>query len=121
MVVSGTEQTDDLKGIISEQVTLIEAMKLLESKFIALNTVWDRELAEQLNALFHLSITEEDLKVFSGDRNLKIKETKSGKKDILIERLQDALTKPTMTQEDVCNLLSNDLYEKEKLANQMAN
>lgn len=72
-------------------------MKLLEQKFISLNTVWDRDLAEQLNALFHLSITDEDIKMLNGDRDCAVKEIKGGKKDILIERLQEALTKPTMT------------------------
>ena len=43
-------------------------------------------------------------------------EQKNGKKDILIERLRDAIEKQNMTQEDVCNLLSNDLYEREKIA-----
>jgi hypothetical protein len=42
-------------------------MKLLEQKFISLNTVWDKDLAEQLNALFQLSITDEDIKMLSGD------------------------------------------------------
>jgi hypothetical protein len=39
---------------------------------------------------------------------------KLGKKDILIERLQESLKQQNMTQDDVCNLLSNDLYEREK-------
>jgi hypothetical protein len=39
----------------------------------------------------------------------------------LIERLQEALVKQNMTQEDVCNLLNNDLYEREKIKYQMAN
>lgn len=39
----------------------------------------------------------------------------------MIERLQQALTNPNMTQDDVCNLLSNDLYEREKMKYQVAN
>jgi hypothetical protein len=50
-----------------------------------------------------------------------MQEFRNGKKDILIERLQEALVKSNMTQEDVCNLLNNDLYEREKIAYQIAN
>jgi len=39
----------------------------------------------------------------------------------VIERLQEALKNANMTSDDVCNLLANDLYEREKLKYQMAN
>ena len=60
------------------------------------------------------------MQLLSGnDNNVKMSDLKLGKKDVLIERLQEALKNPNMTSDDVCNLLSNDLYEREKLAQLM--
>jgi hypothetical protein len=39
---------------------------------------------------------------------------KMNRKDILIQRLQESLTSPSMTVDDVVNMLRNDLYEKAK-------
>ena len=62
------------------------------------------------------------MQLLSGnDNNVKMSDLKLGKKDVLIERLQEALKNPNMTSDDVCNLLSNDLYEREKLAQQIEN
>lgn len=67
--------------------------------------------------LFSLTITDEELKILNGsDKPQNMEEYKFGKKDILIERLQESLQKQNMTSDDVCNLLSNDLYEREKKA-----
>jgi hypothetical protein len=43
------------------------------------------------------------------------------RRDHVIERLQEALQNANMTSDNVCNLLANDLYEREKLKYQMAN
>ena len=48
------------------------------------------------------------------EKHKNMEDYKLGKKDILIERLQESLKQQNMTQDDVCNLLSNDLYEREK-------
>lgn len=37
------------------------------------------------------------------------------RRDPVIDRLHEALNKANMTSDDVCNLLTNDLYEQEKL------
>ena len=44
-------------------------------------------------------------------------EVHSEKDLIVVQRLKEALKeKSSMTQEDVCNVLSNDLYERERQA-----
>ena len=62
-------------------------------------------------------MNDEDIKFLSGsEKHKNMEDYKLGKKDILIERLQDSLKQQNMTQDDVCDLLSNDLYEREKQA-----
>lgn len=92
-------------------------MLRLELKFQQQNTLWTDELRSAEQKLNEVVVTDEDIKLLSGETTLKsLSELGSGKKDILIERLKEALEKSSMTQEDVCNLLNNDLYEREKMA-----
>ena len=53
--------------------------------------------------------------MFKSSNNIKQLEQKPERRQtVLIQRLRETLVKPTMTQEDVCNLLTNDLIEQEK-------
>ena len=97
-------------------------MSDLETKFQVQNSIWSNELEQAQKQLNTMVVTDEDIKLLAGEQTQTIiSELKYNKKDILIERLKEALTKATMTQEDVCNLLANDLYEREKMAYQLAN
>jgi hypothetical protein len=43
-----------------------------------------------------------------------LEDYKMNRKDILIQRLAESLVSPSMTIEDVINILKNELYEKSK-------
>lgn len=118
----GSEPDVTAKELLSDQTDLVEAMHRLKNKFCATTQHWDKYLEEQLAKLFSLEFSEEDMQLLRGEvQALGGSNQHNNKKDLLIERLKEALTNSKITQEDVCNLLNNDLYEREKMAYQLAN
>ena len=93
---------------LKDQKHLEVKMNELKVKFHEVAFQWDKESRENCEQLLNLRLTEEDLKF---KRDLKSNGPLTQKKDQLIERLQEALVKPNMASDDVCNLLVNDLYE----------
>jgi hypothetical protein len=61
--VAGTDQDDTLISILEDQKRLIDKMDLIKHKFEVSSADWDLYLADQINQLFHLHLTEEDIKL----------------------------------------------------------
>ena len=60
-----------------------------------------------------VKITQEDIKFLSGEAAEADIKTEN---KVLMERLRNAkMDNSSLTQEDVCNLLANDMIEKEKI------
>ena len=118
--VPGTEQDVSLAMILGSQEKLDTQMETLINKFNEQKAMWEFELDKNDANIKEQKLRPEDFRMLRGDeKNMEVEEFKLGRNDQLIERLKESLKAPHMTSDDVCNLLVNDLYEKEKLEQQL--
>ena len=93
----GSEPEITTKELLSDQTDLVEAMHRLKNKFHATSQSWDQYLEEQLAKLFSLAFSEEDMQLLRGEAQSLGGSNQHNKKDLLIERLKEALTNQKIT------------------------
>jgi len=114
--VKGSELEISLNDIMVSQEKLESQMSQMNSRFEDIKNLWELELIKNEKKIYSSVLKSEDLRMLRGDdRSMEVEEFKLGRNDQLIERLKESLKAPHMTSDDVCNLLDNDLYEREKM------
>ncbi len=104
-----------LKDVLGDQLSQIDFMQTLREKQQASAARTDEELRALEAETSKLELRAEDIRALRNEEQFQnVDEYKMNRKDILIERLQESLTSPSMTIDDVVNMLRNDLYEKAK-------
>ena len=115
-IVKGSELEISLNDIMVSQEKLESQMSQMNSRFEDIKNLWELELIKNEKKIYSSMLKSEDLRMLRGDdRSMEVEEFKLGRNDQLIERLKESLKAPHMTSDDVCNLLDNDLYEREKM------
>ena len=57
----------------------------------------------------------DEVKMLRGEQHINVEDVKLGHEDKLIVQLRQALNRPTTTPDDICNILTTDIHEKERL------
>ncbi len=115
-MVEGSQQLG-LKQIITRQDDQTREMNDLEYKFATSQQRWQIELAKNEQQINSKKFDHDDMKQMKIMRGMLDPDDEDNKimRDSVILHLQESLVNPNIMPDDICNILQNDLFEKQKL------
>lgn len=93
----------------------------LEKKFLDVTCFWEKEMTKEDSRVFQNQLKDEDITEYQGQHRAKShgqgaekEDDTFHKKDKIIEKLRGCLRRQSHLPDDVINILSADLDEKQK-------
>ena len=106
---------EDFEDILKDQTQLDQLLDELKTKFDEMKKTAQDDLMKNEAELKSMIPKLNEMKILRGEQHTNVEDLKLGHEDKLIIKMRQALNQPNTTPDDLINILTADMHERDRL------